>query len=647
MFRLDLLKKAQKQESAGKDSSGESVQEVRMTQISEKAIQKAVPKSDLTPAHLESGLLTQPESFLASNTSDSKIKLSNSVLEHEKLGLNKDTASQLLACRQEDDLKFKEAATMTSQCANHSCSHNTSRTCHDVEVQAVASVQSRSVATSPSFLASLLKVKSTCEGKEEPDQLRIVYSPNTGLDESQPIHDIKEGTDGSKCSSVIQEVRLHNITTATSNIESLLSKATVKDCDSGQTQFICKAKDESCAVKPASPVAKASAHTVSIHKEGGALVFSSEQPKVVCIVQEQSKPSQAAIVLTEAKPVYQISIETCDQSKASPVSVYKKAEPFQSSAALEDHNKLKSFNNDIDCDLPQVTRQVHTELKQPETAAAAAGFVEKDTFQSKMDNKSEPKQTETVPSISQCSLSSEVNDQSKFVVFRRETKEESSDLNKKSDKSTISCGISEDKNLVIKANKGLAAGQTGSDIVREPDKSEVGSESKKDSDQSLIIPKSKQVVLKAGIASDKKKEEEPVISNILSCTSVKSNQLEPSQGEKEDQSSLTNKKSKQSKKSKSVRDVVWDEQGMTWEVYGASLDPESLGIAIQNHLQRQIKEHEKQIKASLSQNRKSISSDTSSSKKCKRRQQNPFRVVLQNIRRPNCCARPPPSSVLD
>ncbi|XP_015273467.1 PREDICTED: G protein-regulated inducer of neurite outgrowth 3 [Gekko japonicus] len=103
----------------------------------------------------------------------------------------------------------------------------------------------------------------------------------------------------------------------------------------------------------------------------------------------------------------------------------------------------------------------------------------------------------------------------------------------------------------------------------------------------------------------------------------------------------------QLKQSKRVRDVVWDEQGMTWEVYGASLDPESLGIAIQNHLQRQIREHEKLIKSQSAQNRKSISSDTSSNKKLKGRQHNVFQSMLQNFRRPNCCVRPTASSVLD
>ncbi|KAG1956153.1 G protein-regulated inducer of neurite outgrowth 3 [Pimephales promelas] len=91
------------------------------------------------------------------------------------------------------------------------------------------------------------------------------------------------------------------------------------------------------------------------------------------------------------------------------------------------------------------------------------------------------------------------------------------------------------------------------------------------------------------------------------------------------------------KQSKSVNDVVWDEQGMTWEVYGASVDPESLGFAIQSHLQCKIKEHEKIITQAVI--RKSLSSPPG--KKNKRRQVNiNLRSMFQNVRRPNCCARP-------
>ncbi|XP_062256417.1 uncharacterized protein si:dkey-191g9.7 [Platichthys flesus] len=59
--------------------------------------------------------------------------------------------------------------------------------------------------------------------------------------------------------------------------------------------------------------------------------------------------------------------------------------------------------------------------------------------------------------------------------------------------------------------------------------------------------------------------------------------------------SLTNTDSDAGKKTDGspkspVKEVKWDAEGMTWEVYGASVDPEELGTAIQRHLELQIKE---------------------------------------------------------
>uniref|UniRef100_A0A3Q4GZ30 Flocculation protein FLO11-like n=1 Tax=Neolamprologus brichardi TaxID=32507 RepID=A0A3Q4GZ30_NEOBR len=137
----------------------------------------------------------------------------------------------------------------------------------------------------------------------------------------------------------------------------------------------------------------------------------------------------------------------------------------------------------------------------------------------------------------------------------------------------------------------------------------------------------------------------------VSRPQVSSDKHQPVSSQK-DSSSLpqATKKDDQSRKQKgkSVHDVVWDEQGMTWEVYGASVDPESLGFAIQSHLQSKIKEQERKLMVQTSL-RKSISGADSPrhGSKNKRRQQNIFRSMLQNVRRPNCCVRPPPSSVLE
>lgn len=55
------------------------------------------------------------------------------------------------------------------------------------------------------------------------------------------------------------------------------------------------------------------------------------------------------------------------------------------------------------------------------------------------------------------------------------------------------------------------------------------------------------------------------------------------------------------------QELAWDKQGMTWEVYGASVDLECLGTAIQSHLESKIREQQKHI-SSL---RKSICSNSS------------------------------------
>ncbi|XP_008289835.1 G protein-regulated inducer of neurite outgrowth 3 [Stegastes partitus] len=141
--------------------------------------------------------------------------------------------------------------------------------------------------------------------------------------------------------------------------------------------------------------------------------------------------------------------------------------------------------------------------------------------------------------------------------------------------------------------------------------------------------------------SSKEKRKEAGGKGRTKETNSSKQKIEPERNAKEDDQS-----GKQ--KGKSVHDVVWDEQGMTWEVYGASVDPESLGFAIQSHLQCKIKEQERKLMAQTSF-RKSISGPDSprQGRKNKRRQQNIFRSMLQNVRRPNCCVRPPPSSVLE
>ncbi|XP_040603638.1 G protein-regulated inducer of neurite outgrowth 2 [Mesocricetus auratus] len=72
-----------------------------------------------------------------------------------------------------------------------------------------------------------------------------------------------------------------------------------------------------------------------------------------------------------------------------------------------------------------------------------------------------------------------------------------------------------------------------------------------------------------------------------------------------------------------VRDVRWDSEGMTWEVYGASVDPEVLGIAIQKHLEMQFE----QLQLAP------VSEDSLSTEG----RRGPLRAVMQSLRRPSCC----------
>ena len=72
-----------------------------------------------------------------------------------------------------------------------------------------------------------------------------------------------------------------------------------------------------------------------------------------------------------------------------------------------------------------------------------------------------------------------------------------------------------------------------------------------------------------------------------------------------------------------VRDVRWDAEGMTWEVYGAAVDPEVLGVAIQKHLEMQFE-----------QLQRAPASEDSLSPEGRR---GPLRAVMQSLRHPSCC----------
>ncbi|XP_051249557.1 G protein-regulated inducer of neurite outgrowth 1-like [Dicentrarchus labrax] len=79
------------------------------------------------------------------------------------------------------------------------------------------------------------------------------------------------------------------------------------------------------------------------------------------------------------------------------------------------------------------------------------------------------------------------------------------------------------------------------------------------------------------------------------------------------------------------QEVAWDKQGMTWEVYGASVDLECLGTTIQSHLESKIREQEKHITTL----RKSVCSNSSfRGYKIKKRRKRRGGIL-------GCCTKPP------
>ncbi|NXG25476.1 GRIN1 protein, partial [Grallaria varia] len=91
-----------------------------------------------------------------------------------------------------------------------------------------------------------------------------------------------------------------------------------------------------------------------------------------------------------------------------------------------------------------------------------------------------------------------------------------------------------------------------------------------------------------------------------------------------------------------IREVSWDEKGMTWEVYGASMEVEVLGMAIQKHLEKQIEEHGRQVVVTP-QSTRTGSVKGAPRKGEAKRQPSVFRALLQNVRRPRCCSRTGPA----
>ncbi|XP_010221567.1 PREDICTED: G protein-regulated inducer of neurite outgrowth 3 [Tinamus guttatus] len=489
--------------------------------------------------------------------------------------------------------RFRETGTMTVQTENSSLTQEAAnRTWRDAEVQAVACVESKSACTSPSILSAFLKGNPRLEEKEE---LHIIYQGTGGLSQTELIDSLSSHPKSPCSSGIMSEPTV--VTAVTNTAQTPAVKLQEHPGDPSATMHPASA-DNAAPGLPCPPTAitspgpsMASAQTVRAARDG----------------RDAAPVPLDAPALPKAMPADQPAVHTSYQMPSQPGC----GEPNTVSAAAGPETKsnvhLVPDAGNSQLPLPGST---HGEIKQKDVL----GSSEQKPRQCKGGN-----EVETLP-----------------VPSMVKPKEE---------------------NLAVLGPKGVTnvSGEPAANSIKASsedtgekghgaEQGEISQALESSGRSSTHVPP----LAEASAAPQQQRLRAKESRRELDAAALPASaQALPNLGESKKQPTPATEAKVQVKQSKHVRDVVWDEQGMTWEVYGASLDPESLGIAIQNHLQRQIREHEKLIRAQNTQNRKSISSDTSSNKKLKGRQHNVFQSMLQNFRRPNCCVRPAPSSVLD
>ncbi|NXS91222.1 GRIN3 protein, partial [Jacana jacana] len=499
--------------------------------------------------------------------------------------------------------KLREMGTMTVQPESSSLLQEAvSRTWRDAEVQAVATVENKSASTSPSILAAFLKGNPPPEEKEE---LHIIYQGGTGLSQSAFTDSLSQQK--SPCSPGI------------------MSKSTVMAvAASAQTQPVKLPGAPSDMVSPASadnakPVLPFSPAAVVSQ---GTSVSNTELVCAACDGKDAAQLLMDVSVPPKPVPDEQLAGDPSNQTPAQSGSGVDKPSTTSAAAVPGTENYMQGLVHDKESSQLPLLCGIDSEVKQKEVLRSS----EQKPVQSKGAS-----QVDTVSSQSVV----KPKDENSVVLDPKGGTDVSSQpatfsikaCSEGTDEKEESRGQGQASQVPMAGGQSLQAGlmpEQGVSSARQP--------------LPLEAPAAPQ---QQGLQSKEPKRE------LHAAVLPASAQALPNLGENKKHPTPAMDAKVQVKQSKHVRDVVWDEQGMTWEVYGASLDPESLGIAIQNHLQRQIKEHEKLIRAQNSQTRKSISSDTSSNKKLKGRQHNVFQSMLQNFRRPNCCVRPAPSSVLD
>ncbi|XP_074084260.1 G protein-regulated inducer of neurite outgrowth 3-like [Macrotis lagotis] len=490
--------------------------------------------------------------------------------------------------------RFKETGTMTSL---HDCGflaeERANRTWQDAEVQTATSMESRSVCTSPSILASFLMKIPTPEILEQQEQLYIIYKSDRNMSNPSELSNKSVGLREAPCHfGTKTEVYIQAAPGDSSNIP--VFQAENKSTDSETTVYRMASDNGISGSRDTKTACKEQGKAVEAVSEGGSQIITQTAP--------------TTFIPPSAKPIDQISPNACSQTnnvsrglgKAETKSselAKKIVDVYQAESISNDpYGKPLSPDNELNkSDHLNVTDKDNTTENLPTQK-------EWETVATKADIK--PK-VETKPEL----LCPNADSLTALTPTTGRKNQDKASEESRQAKTVTSLGL-----------PGELMGESSPNAGKRTPSRSIKASPRRASRVSEFLKEQK-----------------------LNVTAAAA-QVGFTPGEKKKQLGSDAKLFKQSKQ---VRDVIWDEQGMTWEVYGASLDPESLGIAIQNHLQRQIREHEKLIKVQNNQNRKSISSDTSSSKKLKGRQHSVFQAMMQNFRRPNCCVHPAPSSVLD
>ncbi|XP_072191307.1 G protein-regulated inducer of neurite outgrowth 3 [Excalfactoria chinensis] len=481
--------------------------------------------------------------------------------------------------------KFRETGTMTVQ---SECSTLTqeaaSRTWRDAEVQAVATVESKSASTSPSILAAFLKGNPPPEDKEE---LHIIYQASGGLSQSNLVDSFSSEQKSPRSPGTVLKSTIGMAVAATAQSQPAGLPAVSPDAlsaEAGQNAEPTFPLSSAAATSQATPVGAAE----------GTDAASGDKGNTALLVD--------AAALPKSVPAQQLAIHPHHQPVAG-------KENTASASGTE--NKVQCLVHEARSS--QLPSLCHTqgETKQNEVLGSSEQCQSGNKAEVIPQSVARPKEDDLV-----LDTQGVINTSSEPVSRKAHTGKAGGEQQSRGQGEAKQAAGASGLQVGVTAVPGCSSGHVSPH------------------------PEASAAPQQHGLQA---KETRPEI-HVTTCSSAQA--LLKHEENKKQPTPATEAKV-QVKQSKHIRDVVWDEQGMTWEVYGASLDPESLGIAIQNHLQRQIREHEKLIQAQNSQNRKSISSDTSSNKKLKGRQHNVFQSMLQNFRRPNCCVRPAPSSVLD